>query len=65
MLGIIDIHSRQDEILATLVDHECSICLDKLISNAMITKCNHAYHINCINVWRKRHDTCPICRSSF
>jgi hypothetical protein len=29
----------------------------------LLPKCNHSFHINCIDMWFHSHSTCPICRS--
>jgi len=56
--------------------NECSICGNDLTivpensnSGIMITKCNHAFHYQCLGNWCVRGDTtrcsCPICRTSL
>lgn len=44
---------------------ECCICLDKNINEWVSTSCNHEFHKECINDWRKTKNTCPICRSNL
>lgn len=44
---------------------ECCICLDKNINEWVCTSCNHEFHKQCINDWRKTKNTCPICRSNL
>lgn len=29
------------------------------------TKCDHQYHIECLNLWFKRQKNCPVCRTSL
>ncbi|KAL8028101.1 hypothetical protein ABFX02_14G137800 [Erythranthe guttata] len=46
--------------------YTCSICLDsrdpqELIKN--ITKCQHYFHADCIEMWLKNNRTCPVCRT--
>ena len=44
----------------------CSICLEcinKSKSNSSTLKCNHIFHLGCINEWSKVSKTCPICRA--
>ncbi len=45
----------------------CSICLNKVTSNAIKTKCKHQFHKNCLLGWCKSSDdnTCPICRGDI
>jgi hypothetical protein len=41
----------------------CSICLKSIKSNSSTLKCNHIFHLGCINEWIKVSNTCPICRA--
>ena len=44
----------------------CSICLESINkpkSNSSTLKCNHIFHLGCINEWSKVSNTCPICRA--
>ncbi|OWM84528.1 hypothetical protein CDL15_Pgr000968 [Punica granatum] len=44
---------------------ECSVCLSKFEDIEilrLLPKCKHAFHIDCIDHWLKRHSTCPLCR---
>lgn len=42
----------------------CSICLEeyKKNDNVNILKCNHIFHIHCLNLWLCNNSTCPLCR---
>ena len=42
----------------------CCICLDNIRYNGIELKCNHIFHKNCIEEWKKYNNICPICRSS-
>ena len=42
---------------------DCSICLEKLNKNKVYLNCNHYVHKDCINKWKTRNNTCPICRT--
>nr|GEX58906.1 RING-H2 finger protein ATL63-like [Tanacetum cinerariifolium] len=47
---------------------ECAICLSLFEDNEIGRKlpgCNHAFHVECIDMWLHSHSTCPICRSSI
>ncbi|GJY81857.1 RING-H2 finger protein ATL63-like protein [Tanacetum coccineum] len=47
---------------------ECAICLCLFEDNEIGRKlpgCNHAFHVECIDMWLHSHSTCPICRSSI
>ncbi len=54
----------------------CAICFDTISIESLLSKkndntpkkmmsldCKHKYHINCIEEWSKKSNTCPICRS--
>ncbi|XP_010465990.1 PREDICTED: RING-H2 finger protein ATL77-like [Camelina sativa] len=44
---------------------ECVICLSDFASGEqlrLLPKCNHGFHVRCIDKWLKQHMTCPKCR---
>ncbi|KAG4277057.1 hypothetical protein FPRO04_14211 [Fusarium proliferatum] len=43
----------------------CTICIDEMKEGNMATflPCNHWYHEECVTLWLKEHNTCPICRT--
>ncbi|KAL1214459.1 RING-H2 finger protein ATL3 [Cardamine amara subsp. amara] len=46
---------------------ECSICLSELVKGdraRLLPKCNHCFHVECIDMWFQSHSTCPICRNT-
>ncbi|RDX77618.1 RING-H2 finger protein ATL51, partial [Mucuna pruriens] len=47
---------------------DCSVCLSEFEENEslrLLPKCNHAFHLPCIDAWLKSHATCPLCRSTI
>ncbi|XP_024972144.1 RING-H2 finger protein ATL3-like [Cynara cardunculus var. scolymus] len=45
---------------------ECAVCLSELQEGEktrILPKCNHAFHVECIDMWFHSHSTCPICRN--
>lgn len=47
---------------------DCSVCLSEFQENEslrLLPKCNHAFHLPCIDPWLKSHSTCPLCRSNI
>ncbi|XP_059298433.1 RING-H2 finger protein ATL63-like [Lycium ferocissimum] len=45
---------------------ECIICLSLFEDEDVcrkLPKCNHAFHVECIDMWLYSHSTCPICRA--
>ena len=41
---------------------KCSICMSNIEDKCYITPCNHKYHKECIDKWKERNNTCPMCR---
>ncbi|XP_019431299.1 PREDICTED: RING-H2 finger protein ATL43-like [Lupinus angustifolius] len=44
---------------------ECVICLKKLEDHEflrLLPKCDHAFHVECVDMWLNAHSTCPLCR---
>ncbi|KAG0503850.1 hypothetical protein HPP92_003922 [Vanilla planifolia] len=44
---------------------ECSVCLCDLTDGEetrLLPKCNHGFHLECIDTWFQSHSTCPLCR---
>lgn len=47
---------------------DCSVCLGEFgedDSLRLLPKCNHAFHVPCIDAWFKSHSNCPLCRSDL
>jgi len=45
---------------------ECSVCLGEFEEDEslrLLPKCNHAFHIPCIDTWLRSHTNCPMCRA--
>lgn len=45
---------------------ECSVCLNEFQEDEsvrLLPKCNHAFHISCIDTWLRSHINCPMCRA--
>ncbi|KAL1814293.1 hypothetical protein DCAR_0518429 [Daucus carota subsp. sativus] len=45
---------------------ECSVCLSEVTQGEktrLLPKCNHGFHVQCIDTWFQSHSTCPICRN--
>ncbi|KAL2541140.1 RING-H2 finger protein ATL2 [Abeliophyllum distichum] len=45
---------------------ECVICLSLFENEEVgrrLPKCDHAFHVECIDMWLHSHTTCPICRA--
>lgn len=46
-------------------DTDCSICMEKISKDFILTKCNHYFHKVCLEQWEARSIQCPYCRSSL
>ena len=43
---------------------DCSICLDDVgTKSACNLGCGHLFHTECINQWKDRNDSCPMCKN--
>ncbi|KAK9054771.1 hypothetical protein SSX86_025850 [Deinandra increscens subsp. villosa] len=45
---------------------ECAICLSEVgegEKTRMLPKCDHGFHVECIDMWFYSNSTCPICRN--
>lgn len=47
---------------------ECPICLGEFVDGEkvrVLPKCNHGFHLRCIDTWLVSHTSCPNCRHSL
>ncbi|KAJ7956975.1 RING-H2 finger protein [Quillaja saponaria] len=47
------------------LDTECAICLSEFSNGErvrLLPKCNHGFHVRCIDKWLSSHSSCPKCR---
>ncbi|CAN4107934.1 unnamed protein product [Withania somnifera] len=47
---------------------DCSVCLSEFQEDEtlrILPKCNHAFHITCIDTWLRSHTNCPMCRAGI
>lgn len=45
---------------------ECAVCLSEFQQNEtgrVLPKCNHGFHLECIDTWFLSNSTCPLCRA--
>lgn len=47
---------------------DCPVCLNEFEEDEslrLLPKCNHAFHISCIDTWLRSHTNCPLCRAGI
>lgn len=47
---------------------DCSVCLSEFHEDdsvRLLPKCNHAFHVPCIDTWLNSHSNCPLCRANI
>lgn len=47
---------------------ECAVCLsgfEDYDTLRLLPKCNHVFHLDCIDPWLASHTTCPVCRGNL
>ncbi|CAI8619085.1 unnamed protein product [Vicia faba] len=57
--------SYSTELKSPCLDTECVICLSEFTKGEkvrILPKCNHGFHVGCIDKWLKAHSSCPKCR---
>jgi len=49
------------------IELECPICVETLEAEeiAIITRCQHVFHQQCLVAWLRLHASCPTCRSEI
>ncbi|XP_044472819.1 RING-H2 finger protein ATL74-like [Mangifera indica] len=60
----IAVYGEGENIPAT----ECPICLGEFVDGEkvrVLPKCNHGFHVRCIDTWLMSHSSCPNCRNSL
>lgn len=53
------------ELKLPSLNTECVICLSIFLPGErvrMLAKCNHGFHVHCIDKWLRSHSSCPKCR---
>ena len=44
----------------------CSVCMESMDeSNSRTLECTHTFHKECLERWKLRMSTCPMCRAPF
>ncbi|KAG6038742.1 hypothetical protein E4U41_003769 [Claviceps citrina] len=64
-LGKLDRRPVDQQMLEPEGQVECSICIDDMEvgQTAVFLRCKHWFHEDCVVLWLKEHNTCPVCRT--
>ncbi|KAK4217862.1 hypothetical protein QBC37DRAFT_369690 [Rhypophila decipiens] len=56
-----------DDMIGSEGKAECTICIDDMQRGDEVTvlPCTHWFHGECVTLWLKEHNTCPICRRAI
>jgi len=61
-------YSKEMKIQGLCLGAECVICLLEFGGGErvrILPKCNHGFHVKCIDKWLSSHSSCPTCRQSL
>ncbi len=60
----LDTKEVDDEMLGPEGRAECTICIVEVErgSEVAVLPCKHWFHAECVVMWLKEHNTCPVCR---
>lgn len=45
---------------------ECAVCLNEFKDGdkmRVLPRCNHRFHVECVDTWFQSHANCPLCRT--
>ncbi|CAN1353686.1 RING-H2 finger protein ATL72 [Linum perenne] len=51
-----------------IVATDCAICLGEFADGEkvrVLPKCNHGFHVRCVDTWLVSHSSCPTCRRTL
>ncbi|XP_010556017.1 PREDICTED: RING-H2 finger protein ATL75-like [Tarenaya hassleriana] len=68
VLRMFPVVSYSPEMNLSGLGDECAICLSDFVNGEhlrLLPKCNHGFHVRCIDKWLKLHLSCPKCRHSL
>ncbi|GAU24475.1 hypothetical protein TSUD_319520 [Trifolium subterraneum] len=67
-IPIVVYDSGSSSISTNFVATDCPICLGEFMDGEkvrVLPKCNHGFHVKCIDKWLLSHSSCPTCRQSL
>ena len=59
------IFTKAEKLIDNMVHAVCLVEFQENEAPRLIPKCNHVFHINCIDVWLRSHANCPLCRANI
>ena len=60
------VYSKFKDLKMGNAETECAVCLNELKEQdnlRLLPKCDHVFHMDCIDAWLACHETCPVCRA--
>lgn len=62
---VVKYYSKEMKIQGQNLGADCVICLSEFEGGErvrILPKCNHGFHVKCIDKWLSSHSSCPTCR---
>ena len=60
------VYSEFKDLKMGKAEIECAVCLNEFKEQdnlRLLPKCDHGFHMDCIDSWLACHETCPVCRA--
>ncbi|GAP86867.1 putative RING finger protein [Rosellinia necatrix] len=56
-----------EEMLGPELKGECTICIQDVGvgDEVIVLPCKHWFHEECVSLWLKQHNSCPVCRAAI
>ncbi|KAF5794891.1 putative transcription factor C2H2 family [Helianthus annuus] len=59
-------HMTEKEVGVDSARADCIVCLSEVTLGdryAILERCRHGFHVECVEAWLKDHPNCPLCRT--
>ena len=61
VINDISVHNMGDN-----QENQCSICFNQMSQETLLTtRCNHTFHRQCLAIWERNNNSCPLCRDNL
>ena len=44
---------------------QCCVCIEEIKHDLHTTHCGHRFHTKCLDTWKQKNKTCPMCREDL